>query len=399
MKRSCEVCGNSQVKLIHKQRFVLPSKYFFHAGYDVVTCRECGFTYADNIPSQEFFDAYYQEMAKKSFYLNTKIFKSSDKQAYYSKEMGLRLKHSLKNILKTMPGKDARILDVGCYTGELLNLLKEKGYKHLTGVDPAPIAVKIAKERYGIKVIESTLLDAKVSGQYDYIIVTHVMEHIKDLRKFLAALIVLMAPGCRIYIESPDAHNFFISDSSQYLPEHQEAYQQFSLEHINFFTKISLYNLMVSSGFTKVSLESQVSVIAILSSTWERPKLLRDDWVEPLLTTYLVESRTKLSQVNTVIDSIVKSKEKIYVWGAGGHTQKMLALTNLMKAKIEAFVDSDPSYLGGKLIDLPIISPDDLKSREKYPILISSKGYQEQIIADIKGKKYANKIIRLYPIT
>lgn len=396
MKRNCEVCGSGLVKLIHKQRFVLPSKYFFHGGYDVVSCQECGFTFADNIPSQEFFDEYYQEMSKKSFYLNSKIFKSNDKKTYYSKEMGVRLNHSLKNILKTLTNKNARILDVGCYTGELLDLLKKKGYRHLTGVDPAPVAVKIAKERYGIKVIESNLLDGKVNGQYDYIIITHVMEHIKDLRKFLSAIIVLMAPGCKIYIESPDAHNFFFTESSQYLPEHQEAYQQFSLEHINFYTKISLYNLMVSSGFSKVSLESQVSVIAILASTWERPRLLRDDWIATAMKTYLEGSKDKLAEVNKVIEKVVKNKSKIYIWGAGGHTQKMLSLTNLMKAKIEAFIDSDPSYNGGRLINLPIISPDDLKDREKYPILISSKGYQKQIADEIKKRKLSNKVIKLY---
>ena len=396
MKRCCEVCGSGIVELIHKQRFVLPSKYFFHAGYDIVTCKQCGFTFADNIPSQEFFDAYYQEMAKKSFYLNTKIFKASDKKSYYSKEMGMRLNHSMQNILDSIPNRKAKILDIGCYTGELLNLLKLNGFKHLTGVDPAPIAVKLAKERYGLKVIESNLLDGKVKGQYDYIIVTHVMEHIKDLRKFLSALIVLMAPGARIYIESPDAHNFFISDSSKYLPEHQEAYQQFSLEHINFFSKISLYNLMTGSGFTKKFLESQVSVIAILASVWERSSLLKDDWILPLFHKYLVESENKLTEVNAIVEKLVKSKEKIYIWGAGGHTQKMLALTNLMKTMIVAFVDSDPSYVGGKLIDLPIIAPDSLKKSEKYPILISSKGYQEQIVKEIKKRKLPNKIIRLY---
>ena len=77
MLRVCEVCGSNKQKKIHRQRFVLPTKNFFHGGYDVAICENCGFSFASNIPSQDFFDSYYAEMAKKSFYISKKIFKKN----------------------------------------------------------------------------------------------------------------------------------------------------------------------------------------------------------------------------------------------------------------------------------------------------------------------------------
>ena len=34
------------------------------SGYDVVVCEQCGFGFADDIPPQSTFDAYYQDLSK-----------------------------------------------------------------------------------------------------------------------------------------------------------------------------------------------------------------------------------------------------------------------------------------------------------------------------------------------
>ena len=93
-----------------------------------------------------------------------------------------------------------------------------------------------------------------------------------------------------------------------------------------------------------------------------------------------------MKNLTAIIDKVVKNKKKIYVWGAGVHTQRMLSLTNLIHANIVAFIDSNDSYKNGKLVNKPIMSPEALKKKSKLPILISSKGYQEAILNQIKHK-------------
>ena len=79
MKRNCEICNSSKNKKIYHQRFILPTQYYFHGGYDVIICEKCGFVFADNIPDQAFFENYYKEMSKKTFYIKNKVFKKEEK--------------------------------------------------------------------------------------------------------------------------------------------------------------------------------------------------------------------------------------------------------------------------------------------------------------------------------
>ena len=395
MKRNCEICGGSKNKKIYHQRFILPTQYYFHSGYDVVICERCGFVYADNIPDQNFFEAYYKEMSKKSFYIKSKVFKK-EKNSNYEKEMFKRLKYSFGCFKKYLK-KDYRILDLGCYTGELMKILKDNGYSNLIGVDPSDYAVKVAKERYEVKVIKASIFDdLDYLGKFDFIIINHVLEHIKNLNEFLQKVKGMLNYGGNLYIETPDADNFFISQSNKYLPEHQEAFQQFSVEHINFFTKKSTNNLLSINGFDKLRLQSRVSVIAIVSSIWGIPEIIKDDSSTAKLTKYVNDSKKILSVLRLKIVKINKKYKEVYVWGAGVHTQKLLAQTNLYKTGIRAFVDSNPNYHMAKLINKPIIIPTKLIKEENLPILISSKGYQENIKKQIEEMGLKHIILTLY---
>src|SRR5260370_10156060 len=62
--RKCAVCGRQNNEPLFQQRFSKLSSGSLHNGYDVVACRECGFCFADHIPAQEAFDAYYETMSK-----------------------------------------------------------------------------------------------------------------------------------------------------------------------------------------------------------------------------------------------------------------------------------------------------------------------------------------------
>jgi 2-polyprenyl-3-methyl-5-hydroxy-6-metoxy-1,4-benzoquinol methylase len=394
MKRTCEVCGSNQKEFIYQQKFLIPSKNKFHTGYDVVVCEKCGFAFADNTPNLKQIKEYYREMSKKKFYLTQNINSKKEKNSFYKKEMSQRFKQSFKNI-KLFTGKKSKILDVGCYTGELMLLLRKAGYKNIVGADPSPAAIKIAKERDNLDIIESNMYDGKVSGRYDVVLLTHVLEHIPDLRMFIEAVDKKMNSGGLIYIESPDANNFFISKSVRYLPEHREPYQQFSMEHVNFFTKTSLYNLMTSLGYQLRFLESQVSVVAILASWWQKPNLVKDDQISSNLKNYISESDVLLKVVKDTLKILVKQNQSLYIWGAGGYTQRVLAQTSMKHLSIAAFIDSNPDYHGGKLDGKLIIDPEKLKSMPTYPILISTNAYRDKIMIQIKKMGLKNKVLFL----
>ena len=59
--RDCAVCGSAKKQRLFEQKF---STVCLLEGYSVVVCQECGFAYADDIPDQQAFDAYYRDLSK-----------------------------------------------------------------------------------------------------------------------------------------------------------------------------------------------------------------------------------------------------------------------------------------------------------------------------------------------
>src|ERR1035441_4960371 len=59
--RKCAVCGGNRKRLLFEQTF---STVCLLEGYTVVVCERCGFAFADHIPEQEAFDAYYRDLSK-----------------------------------------------------------------------------------------------------------------------------------------------------------------------------------------------------------------------------------------------------------------------------------------------------------------------------------------------
>ena len=82
--------------------------------------------------------------------------------------------------------------------------------------------------------------------EVDFLILAGVLEHVRDVRLALKKLKKMLSLEGYIFITVPDASRY---------PEGKDApFQEFSLEHINFFGPDSLLNLMKITGFKQVSL-------------------------------------------------------------------------------------------------------------------------------------------------
>jgi SAM-dependent methyltransferase len=394
VQRSCAICGSRSGSLIYRQRFVVPSRNGFHGGYDVVACDDCGFTFADNVPEQAFLDDYYREMAKKSALLSRRKACDTPEPDYL---LALH-RASRDNILRHVKKSD-RVLDIGCYTGSLLALLRDAGVADVQGIDPSPYAASLAAEQHGVKVSVGSIFDDIALGRFDFIVISHVLEHIVLLRPFLQRVQSLLEPDGAVYIEVPDAMNFFLSadGSDGFQIEHHEPFLQFSVEHVNYFTARSLQNLLARNGFTRAWIEPQSSHLAVVASVFKPQPVVADPDARVALTRYVADSRAHLGTVLGVIDSLHASRQEVIVWGAGAHTQMLLAASRLAEIPIRAFIDSDPGYHGGMLDGHPVVAPDALRELPPLPIVISSRGYQNEIAAQIASMQLPNPVHLLYP--
>ena len=74
-----------------------------------------------------------------------------------------------------------RIVELGCGTGQLAEMIIDKGYRYLQGVDFSSEAVRVAQERCPTaKFSESDLNDYAFRLNYNTVVATEVFEHIEN---------------------------------------------------------------------------------------------------------------------------------------------------------------------------------------------------------------------------
>ncbi len=391
--RPCPICSSSNKEVIYFQRFFGLTDVALFDGYDVVVCSDCGLGYADDLPPQEAFNTYYRDLSK--YENQTPGFTLS---AYDSK----RFAETVALIADVLEDRAIRILEIGCSTGGLLEALIGGGYRRVVGLDPSPVCTGISNERCGAEVITGSLSDLKPElGPFGLIILGSVLEHLRDTDMAMTILKSLLTQKGYLYLEVPDASRF---------PEGTQAsFQEFSLEHITYFSPRSLDNLLGAHGFHRVFCHQgnpephpgilAVEIKALYQLTGHITAPMFDPDTRPALEAYVGKSQSQENHLEAILFDLAESKRPILVWGVGTHTQHLLTSGALARARIVAFVDSNPNYHGHTLKDVPILAPMELGPYTE-PILISSQQFQEEIVEQIMfslGLK--NEIIRLYGST
>jgi len=391
--RTCPVCGGLKSRLLHTQTFEQLSGVQLLDGYDLVVCQDCGTGFADHIPPQATFDAYYRDLSKYEY-----EYRGGQGTQYED----TRFREAARTIIPHIPKATSPILEVGCATGHLLSVLKEQGYENVQGVDPSPGCARAARDLYGVPVQACTIFNIPRQREpFDVVLLLGVMEHICDLDPAIEAIRALLAPAGRVYLAVPDAAHF---DRNQDAP-----FQEFSLEHLNFFSVVSLTNLMQTRGLKFLSAGSLLlehspgtwcaSIYCVFENTDKHTgPWVRDDGTEKGLAAYIRKSQQAENRVRQTIEELATTGQPILVWGTGAHTQRLLAMSALAKVNIAAFVDSNPKYQGRQLHGRPVLSPEDLVSRNE-PILISSYAAQKEIASQIRETlRLGNELITLYDV-
>ena len=382
LNRRCSICNNNFGIILHTQNFVLDQNNPLPLSYDVISCSQCGFIYADVKASQKDYNKYYKDFSK---YESAEVSSGSGIN-FLDKR---RLLDTANDIIKYIQNKEAHILDIGAAMGGLLNVFKQYNYKNLYALEPSISCVAYMKKEYQLNAYHGGLLDDfnDIFGQrkFDFIILSHVLEHIYDLQKAILNIKSILNKNGKIYIEVPDAR--------RYAKFYVVPYYYFDIEHINHFDKNSLSTLMGNYGFENVYTQEKVMQV---SETIKYPAFFEilelTQTSKDSITEYI-----KLSENNSINDTLQKlvfSQEACVVWGAGNYAKRLLANTDLIKCNISYFVDQDSTKQGKYINDIEIKHPDALQNF-KNTIIVVSALYSLDIIATIKNSNHTNKILIL----
>ncbi len=391
--RGCPICEATRCDVLHTQRFVLPEGHPLADGYDVVCCRGCGFVYADTAVTQRDYDTFYRKYSK---YEDQKTSTGGGDSSWDAK----RLHDVAVAVADFIGSRDARILDVGCANGGLLRALKGLGFHDLTGLDPSPGCAENTRRLPGVRAEAGSLADLPADfGAFDCVILSHVLEHVQDLRPSVAAIARLTAEGGCVYLETPDAARY---DECLVAP-----FQDFNTEHINHFSLGCLVNLARTAGLAPIrhgfkTLESPPplpypAVFAIFRKAAGAALAppVPDAELKGKINAYIGSSRRLMRSIDARLREAVKESPELIVWGTGQLAMKLLAETALGDARIAAFIDGNPINQGKRLHGRPILAPEAVRGLP-HPIVITSMLHQEAILQVIRGRlELANPVITL----
>jgi hypothetical protein len=120
--------------------------------------------------------------------------------------------HFLEFVVRTVPSlRGKRVLEIGCGTGYLLSLLRDRGAT-VVGIEPGPQG-KAGGERFGVRVVQGFYPHPAVSGPFDVVLAHAVLEHYGDPAAFLEGIrstltqqghALFAVPNCEPYIAAGD---------------------------------------------------------------------------------------------------------------------------------------------------------------------------------------------------
>ena len=100
------------------------------------------------------------------------------------------------------------VLDVGCGTGEVLAVARDRGWR-VTGVEPVVESATFARERRGLDVRSTTLQASGLPERsFDVVTAFHVVEHMTDGAAFIRTLARWVRPGGYVAVEVPNWRSF-----------------------------------------------------------------------------------------------------------------------------------------------------------------------------------------------
>ena len=227
----CLYCGKSDCSEVAARK----------DGLVIRECANCGLAFVDPRPSPNQLARYYRE----GYFEGARDF-------FHGKDYCLERDRSIRaggvtgyrEIVSNFDVAGKRILDVGCASGALLCMLRERGAAEVVGLDTSAYPVSFGVERYGLDLRCASLEDARLpDGHFDLITLIDIVEHVEDIISFMRELRRVLRPDGKLFIITPNYSAHTVA-ADEWVCLHQD------FEHLQYFSSESLSRLAQESGFS-----------------------------------------------------------------------------------------------------------------------------------------------------
>ncbi len=192
----CPVCNSDQKKHFLTCLDNTVSKRPF----ELQECSGCGFVFTSPRPQNADLGAFYES--------DEYISHSNTKKGLISRLYQSVRNRTLAQKLELINSRQAKggLLDIGCGTGEFLNVVKGDGWS-VRGIEPGDRARQSAIDNYGLDVRPEEALNEVGSETMDVITMWHVLEHVPDLKGRLEELKKILKKDGLLIVAVPNRNS------------------------------------------------------------------------------------------------------------------------------------------------------------------------------------------------
>ena len=259
----CPICNSEKFSPFLECKDWTVSKNSF----TIVSCPACKFRFTNPRPLENDLGNYYQSEE----YISHSNTKKGVINFLYQTVRNWTLKQKLKLINSLSPKSEIRnpkLLDIGCGTGEFLNVCKQNGW-NITGIEPSEKARNFGNENYKLEIKEENQLNELSAETFDIITMWHVLEHVPKLNERIIELKKLIKPSGHIIIAVPNCSSF----DAQHYQEYWAAYDV--PRHLYHFTPANIEQLFSKHDLKLIEIlpmKFDAYYVAMLSEKYKNGK-------------------------------------------------------------------------------------------------------------------------------
>lgn len=158
--------------------------------------------------------------------------------------------HESSGLLMAMIPEGARVLDVGCGTGSISAMIRDRRRATVVGIEPHPARAEAARGR-GLEVVTGLYSEAipREHGVFDVVLFADVLEHMEDPARALQSVKPALAAGGRVLASIPNVAHWsvrlrLLGGAFDYAP-----HGIMDATHLRWFTRRSVRRLFDGAGY------------------------------------------------------------------------------------------------------------------------------------------------------
>jgi 2-polyprenyl-3-methyl-5-hydroxy-6-metoxy-1,4-benzoquinol methylase len=221
---------------------------FRYQNVDFYECKICGLVRTWPFPSEAAIEMHYRNKFKQGNY-TTLLYNMPDYVDVY---------RSYTDLIKRKNGslKGKLILDVGCFTGDFLDLAQREsaiGY----GIELQQEAFEIAERKHPGRILNCPFEKASFHVKFDIITLFGVVEHVTNPDELIGMASEWLVRGGKLVIQTPNTGSYFAKIMRRYWPPYTP------VEHIHYFSKRNIQQLLENYHFGKVDIRPHVKRLTL----------------------------------------------------------------------------------------------------------------------------------------